>query len=106
MVQSLANEEKRVHVAIPVRLSYWVGAVRTSQEWACTYDIDARGARIAGLCEGKQVGEIVTVARGRNKALCRVSWIGNPESALRGQFGIECVEEDKVPWLAELQEME
>jgi len=106
MPKSLANQEKRVHVAIPIRVSYWDGAVRSAQELACTYDIDMQGARVAGLRNVREVGEIVTVERGRNKALFRVSWIGNPESELRGQFGIECIEEDKVPWLAELQEME
>jgi hypothetical protein len=97
---------KRVHVAFPVRISYWEGSVRTALEVACTYDIHVRGARVGGLKNVRQVGDLITVERGRNKALCRVAWIGNADSELRGQYGIECLEEERVPWLTELQELE
>jgi hypothetical protein len=72
----------------------------------CTYDIHFRGARVGGLRNVRQVGDLITVERGRNKALFRVSWIGHPDSELRGQFGIECLDQERVPWLSELQELE
>lgn len=96
---------KRVHVALPIRVTYSDRGPRTGLEVACTYDIHSRGARIAGLRGVQRVGELITVERGRNKALCRVTWIGDPNSDLRGQFGIECVEEDKMLWEAELAEI-
>ena len=106
MPEALVSKDKRVHIVIPIRVSYWDGPVRTAQEVACTYDIHNRGARICGLRNVREVGEIITVERGRNKALFRVSWIGDQDSGLRGQYGIECVEEERLPWLQELQDME
>lgn len=97
---------KRVHVAMPVRIGYWEGTVRTALEMACTYDIHLRGARVGGLKNVRRVGDLITVERGRYKALFRVAWIGGADSELRGQFGIECLEEERVPWLTELQELE
>ncbi len=98
--------EKRVHVALPIRVLYRENGRKMGMEMACTYDIYSRGARVAGLRGVQQVGEIITVERGRQKALCRVAWIGAPESELRGQFGIECIEKDKTMFETELQEME
>jgi len=61
-------------------------------EMACTYDISDSGARIVGLLGAKTTGEVVAIERGRSRALCRVVWIGQPNSELRGQVGLECVE--------------
>jgi len=33
-------------------------------------------------------------------------WIGEPDSDLRGQVGLECVKNDCIPWERELREME
>jgi hypothetical protein len=73
---------------------------------ACTYDISAHGARVTGLRCVKEAGEIVVVERGRSKAYCRVVWIGESNSHLRGQVGIQCVEAEKTLWTAELNDME
>ena len=45
------------------------------------------------------------VERGRNKAICQVVWAGDADSALRGQFTVQCVE-GKTPWAEELRQME
>jgi len=45
------------------------------------------------------------VERGRNKAICQVVWAGHPDSPLRGQFSVQCVE-GKTPWDDELRQME
>ncbi len=95
---------KRVHVALPIRIRYPAGS-RTVAELACTYDIHPRGARVASL-RTTHAGDLVTVERGKNKALCRVVWAGDPNSALCGQFEIECIETDKLLWTEELQGME
>jgi hypothetical protein len=96
--------DKRVHVVLPIRVSYWQDGARHGAHLACTYDIGPNAARVTGLRDVCNVGDIITVERGRNKALFRVRWIGKSE--LRGQFGIECVEEEKTPWALELEEAE
>ena len=48
----------------------------------------------------------MTVERGRNKSVCQVVWTADPESALRGQFTVECVEGSRTPWEDELRQMQ
>ena len=98
--------DKRIHVALPIRVTYWDSENKPCLEMACTYDISSRGARVTGLRCVKGEGEIIAVERGRNKAFCRVVWVGEPNSELRGQVGIQCVESERVMWEAELREME
>lgn len=110
-MESLTNPSperstKRLHVALPIRVTYWDSANRPCLEFACTYDISQRGARIGGLRCVKETGEIIAVERGRNRVFCRVVWIGPANSELRGQVGIECVETDRTIWDAELRDME
>ena len=50
------------------------------------------------------MGDLLTVERGRGKAICRVVWTADPESELRGQFTIECVEPGRAPWEEELRQ--
>jgi hypothetical protein len=98
--------EKRIHVALPVRVTYFENDSKPRLEMACTYDISAHGARVTGLRCVKEAGEIVVVERGRGKAYCRVVWIGQANSSLQGQVGIQCVEAQKTLWTAELRDME
>ncbi len=100
------RNDKRVHVALPIRITYWDEEKKPGLELACTYDISAHGARISSLRFLNQAGEIVAVERGRNKAFCRVVWVGDQESKLRGQVGLECVEPDRNLWETELRDME
>jgi hypothetical protein len=98
--------EKRISVALPVRVTYYDAEAKPRLEMACTYDISAHGARVTGLRSVKEAGEILVVERGRSKAFCRVVWIGEPDSPLRGQVGIQCVEAQKSLWTSELRDME
>ena len=98
--------DKRIHIALPIRVTYWDAQNRPRLEMACTYDISPRGARILGLRCVKNPGEIVAIERGRAKSFCRVVWIGEENSELRGQIGLQCLEADKTMWDAELREME
>ena len=106
MRQSPDRTEKRVPVALPVRVTYFEDQVKPRLEMACTYDISAHGARVTGLRWVKQAGEILLVERGRSRAYCRVVWIGESHSQLRGQVGIQCVEAEKTLWAAELGDMQ
>jgi hypothetical protein len=104
--QSPERHKKRVHAALPIRVTYWDSESKPGLEMACTYDISEQGARLTGLRSVKGVGEIVAVERGRNKAFCRVVWVGEPNSELQGQIGIQSVESDRGMWEAELRDME
>jgi hypothetical protein len=98
--------DKRVHVALPIRVTYWDSENKPCLEMACTYDISARGARVTGLRCVKQAGEIITVQRGLSKTFCRVVWVGEPKSELQGQVGIQAVESGQVMWGNELRDMD
>lgn len=100
------RNDKRVHVALPIRITYWDEDNKPGLEMACTYDISASGARISKLRAVNQAGEIVAVERGRNKAYCRVVWIGDEKSKLHGQIGLQCVEPDRNIWENELRDMD
>src|ERR1700746_912565 len=65
-----------------------------------------RGA--ARLFSGREVnvGDLVLIERGRNKAMCQVVWKGDPNSQLRGQFSVQCVQDGKAPWSDELRQIE
>jgi hypothetical protein len=96
---------KLVHLALPVRWSLVGQEGRGPTEVACTYDIHPRGARLVGA-RAVNVGDLLTVERGRNKALCQVTWAAERDSQLCGQFSVQCVEEGKTPWDDELQQLE
>jgi PilZ domain len=103
--QNISGVEKLIHLALPVRLTHARTDGKSALELACTYDIHPRGARLLSSREMK-VGDLVTVERGRSKSVCQVVWTADPESALRGQFTVECVEGGRIPWEEELRQME
>jgi hypothetical protein len=92
-------------VAIPIRITCFDEHAQPRLETACTYDISAHGARITGLRAQLKEGEILVLERGRNKAYCRVAWIGASDSSLQGQVGIQSVESGRTLWDAELRDM-
>src|SRR5208282_6274439 len=85
MAQSDPSVEKLIHLALPVRLIHMQNGERGGMEFACTYDIHPRGARLRSSRELK-VGNLITIERGRSKCLCQVVWTADPDSALHGQF--------------------
>jgi hypothetical protein len=95
---------KLVHLAIPVRWSLVAQQGRGPMEMACTYDIHPHGARLLSSRE-VNIGDLVMVERGRNKAVCQVVWAADPASPLRGQFTVQCVE-GRTPWDDELRQLE
>jgi hypothetical protein len=97
--------EKLVHLALPVRLTHMQNGERSVLELACTYDIHPRGARLLSF-RNVNVGDLITVERGRNKSVCQVVWTADPNSALRGQFTVECVQGNRIPWEEELRQMQ
>ena len=104
-LQGFAPIDKLIHLALPVRLIHMHNGERGTMEFACTYDIHPRGARLRSSREVK-VGDLIMIERGRSKSACRVVWIADPDSELRGQFTVECTEGSKIPWEDELRQME
>ena len=100
-----APVDKLIHLALPVRLIHMQNGGKTAPELACTYDIHPRGARLLSSRVVK-VGDLVTVERGRMKTICQVVWAAAPDSSLRGQFTVQCVEGSKIPWEDELRQMD
>jgi PilZ domain-containing protein len=96
---------KLVHLAIPIRWSLVSNERRGPIELGCTYDIHPRGARLAGF-RTVNVGDLVVMERGRNKALCQVVWSADRNSSLRGQFAVQCIEDGKAPWDEELRQLQ
>src|SRR6266496_177540 len=95
---------KMVHLALPVRWSLIGPQGRGPVEIACTYDVHLQGARLLGG-HGLHLGDRVMMERGRSKAICQVTWIADPDSSLRGQFSVRCLE-GEVPWEEGGREME
>jgi len=100
------RSDKRIHAALPIRVTYWDKEVKPRLAMACTYDISPRGARVTALPGLAGVGEILAVEQGRNKTWCRVVWVGDDSSQRRGQIGIQCIDSDATLWKAELRYMQ
>lgn len=95
---------KLVHLAFPVRWSLVGQEGRATPEMACTYDVHPHGARLLSARD-VNIGDLILIERGRNKAICQVVWSADPSSPLRGQFSVQCVD-GKTPWDDELRQME
>ncbi|MBV9572916.1 MAG: PilZ domain-containing protein [Acidobacteriales bacterium] len=98
--------DKRIQVALPVRVTYWDREYKPCLDMACTYDISPRGARISGLRSPQVAGEIIAIERGKNKIFFRVIWVGEANTELSGQVGIQSVETERIVWEAELRDMD
>lgn len=96
--------EKTAHLALPLRWTLLSQTSRTPAETACTYDVDSKGARLVSS-RVPCLGDLITVERGRNKAICQVTWVADPASELRGQFAVRCVD-GRTPWDDELRQAE
>ncbi len=98
--------EKRLQVALPIRITHWDKDKKPILEMGCTYDISPHGARITSIKDIRQTGEIVALERGQNKSFCRVVWVGDPNSELKGQIGLAAIETDHPMWETELKAMQ
>lgn len=102
---SLRRTDKRIRVALPLRIRFTDAAGKPCLAMACTYDISARGARITTNTHQLTAGERITIERGRNKLSCQVVWVGDSESGNHGLMGIEFAGSAKGAWDAELGEL-
>ncbi len=82
------RKEERVRIELPVGLCR--SASRGKFQTAHTVDISNSGARLAGLREPLEMGEVVKLECGNRKAEFRVVWTGKA-TATQGQVGLECL---------------
>jgi PilZ domain-containing protein len=97
-MSSPKRRDRRVRAVLPVRVSSSDGSLRLNSTAACTLDIAARGARLGGINFFGEMGTIVTVERGVQRANFKVVWIGSPGTAIQGQIGLESLEPVRSLW--------
>jgi len=94
--------EERVRIELPIRL------YRASQGLKFlsvhTVDISNSGARLAGIEEPIEPGELVTLECGDREAPFRVVWAGAQGTASAGQAGLVCLAVDADLWKFDLRQ--
>jgi hypothetical protein len=96
------RREQRTPMALPVKIIVVDQEKRSKTEMACTLNVSPRGARLNGIRNSIKPGDVVTVQRGKEKAIYRVAWVGSREDKTEGQAGMECVEPGSSIWGLEL----
>ena len=98
------RKEERVRIELPVRL--YRAARGLKLQLAHTVDISNSGARLAGLEEPLELGEVVKLECGNREAPFRVVWSGAQGTASAGQAGLECLAADADLWKVDLRQLE
>jgi hypothetical protein len=92
------RREQRTPIALPVKVIIVDQEKRPKTEMACTLNVSPRGARLHGVRNAIKPGDVLTVQRGKEKAIYRVAWVGSRELKTDGQVGLECVEPGAAIW--------
>jgi CheY-like chemotaxis protein len=98
------RKEERVRIELPVHLCRSAPGLKLQS--AHTVDISNSGARLAGLEEPLELGEVLKVECGNRRAPFRVVWAGRPGTATEGQAGLECLATDADIWKLNLRQLE
>jgi serine phosphatase RsbU (regulator of sigma subunit)/CheY-like chemotaxis protein len=98
------RKEERVRIELPIRLCR--AAPHLKLQSAHTIDISNSGARLAGLEEPLEPGEVVKLKCGNREAPFRVVWTGAQGTAKAGQAGLECLAADVGIWKLDLNQLE
>ncbi len=99
--QTEARREKRVHVAVPVKV--FLDPNSANFQLCCTYEISMIGARLVAVTGVEKVGQILWLQRHNKRAKYRVIWIGEPKTNQAGQVGVEVVDSAAPIWENELR---
>ena len=90
------RREKRIKAELPVHLRR--SATGEVYQLAHTVDISTSGARLAGLTEHMELGEVLEIRCGSREATFQVVWAGSPGTAGHGQVGVECLTPEANIW--------
>jgi hypothetical protein len=96
------RREQRTPMALPVKVIIMDAAKRPHTEMACTLNVSPHGVRLNGIRSNIKPGDIVTIQRGKEKAVYRVAWVGSREQKTEAQAGFEAVQSDVNIWGVEL----
>ena len=96
------REEERMRIELPVRV---FRVQERKPLLAHTIDISQSGARIAGLEESLDPGELVRIECGDREAPFRVIWMGTHDSDTACQAGVECLAAADL-WKLDLRQLE
>jgi len=97
------RKEERLPIELPVRLRR--ADEHLKPQLVRTLDISSAGARLAGLAEPLEKGEVVKLACGQHEAPFRVVWAGAEGTARAGQAGLECLAVDADLWKLDLTQL-
>jgi len=92
------RSEKRLVIALPIRVYGMGGDGKPFTQEARTVDVTREGARVAGVPQIATVGEIVGVQYGEAKARFKVMWVGPPGTDKEGHIGIQTLQEGQALW--------
>lgn len=98
------RREERVQIELPLRVHRSVRGLE--QQSGHTADISTSGARLAGLQDMLEQGEVVEVECSGRKASYRVVWTGVHGTSSEGQAGLECLEAGADIWKLNISQME
>ncbi|MGC2195814.1 MAG: SpoIIE family protein phosphatase [Terriglobales bacterium] len=98
------RKEERVRIELPVRVARAGGSLHAQA--AHTVDISNSGARLAGLEEPLEPGEVVKLECGNREAPFRVVWRGAQGTVKEGQAGLQCLATDVDLWKLHLRQLE
>ncbi|HYL83799.1 MAG TPA: SpoIIE family protein phosphatase [Candidatus Angelobacter sp.] len=98
------RKEERVRIELPVHL--YRSTTGQKVQSAHTVDISNSGARLGGLEEPLELGEVLKVECGNRRAPFRVVWTGVPGTASERQVGLECLAPNAGIWELDPGQME
>lgn len=101
MVEPL--RELRIPMELEVRVWGMDSTGKPFSQTARTVDISGQGARLAGITGPKQLGDVLGVQHGDQKARFQVVWVGANGTADQGQIGIACLDASRCIWAEALQ---
>ena len=95
--------ELRVPMKLEVRVWGMDSTGKPFSQMARTVDISGQGARLAGITGPKQLGDVLGVQHGNQKARFQVVWVGAKGTADQGQIGITCLDAGRCIWAEALK---
>lgn len=98
---SAERREKRLHVAVPVKL--FLAGDNANFQLCCTYEVSLIGARLVAVSGIAKVGQVVWLQRHSRRAKYKVVWIGIEGTEQANQAGVELLEPGNVIWETELR---
>ena len=103
LAQYHERREERVRIELPVHLYRSAPGVKLQS--AHTVEISNSGARLAGIEEPLETGEVLKIECGNRKSPFRVVWTGTIGTATEGQAGLECLTPSAGIWALNLGQL-